>query len=279
MEANKIGADASKAFSDNRNVKAVDVKLSVNPPTNILAEPIDASSVSISWTAPAVPVDHFNIYRSLSVDGQYILIGQAANTEYRDSGLSTSTTYYYKIVSVTENATSIQAGPVSATTFAEQGGTITANALNCTCVQLDWTVTEQYNSFKIYRALQETGQFQLVATTAGTARRFIDCGLIPNETYIYRLEGQATTGIILGPVSVSTPTCSCCCCCEPCCCMPCCDPCRFKSSELCCCPQTQRYDPCCCNCHSYTYCLASCCNYCCCQPLNCCSSNGRRARF
>jgi hypothetical protein len=69
-------------------------------PSNLTATAIDANSVNLAWADNSNNELGFQIERALSVTGPWVLAGTVgANvTSFTDSGLSASTTYYYRVL-------------------------------------------------------------------------------------------------------------------------------------------------------------------------------------
>lgn len=108
-----------------------------------------SASISLSWTAStdAVGVTGYKIFRSSSSGGTYTEVGTSATNSYTNTGLSSSTTYYYKVSAYdAANNNSAQSGASSgiATQAAQSGGqtvsgingpvgpSLTTNATSCT---------------------------------------------------------------------------------------------------------------------------------------------------
>jgi hypothetical protein len=85
------------------------------------------NKVVLQWTTES-EVDNagFNLYRSVSEDGEYLKINeslipaqgsstQGASYEFVDRGLQNRKTYYYKLEDIDLKGTSTMHGPVSAT--------------------------------------------------------------------------------------------------------------------------------------------------------------------
>src|SRR4051812_42884944 len=92
----------------------------VPPPTALEVDGVDASSVSLSWTAaPGVP--GYRVLRATRSGGPYATVNQdpVTATTFEDTGVQPGTTYFYVVESVTAaGATSPPTGEVSATTGA-----------------------------------------------------------------------------------------------------------------------------------------------------------------
>lgn len=83
-------------------------------------------AISVNWTNPtASDFSHVDVYQSTSSGGTYALVGKSSGTSFVKVGLSTTTTYYYKVKAVdfTGNQSAFS-GVVSATTTAAPAATI-----------------------------------------------------------------------------------------------------------------------------------------------------------
>ena len=69
----------------------------VGIPTGLNATATSNSSVSLSWSAPAGAVDHYQIERSAHVNGPFLLLGTSAGTTYTDSTVSANNAYLYRV--------------------------------------------------------------------------------------------------------------------------------------------------------------------------------------
>jgi len=104
-------------------------------PDNLRASGITDSSISLVWTA-LNGVAGYNIYRSNSEYGTYTKVnsGNINTAEYTDTGVSSNTTYYYKVTAVTSSIESLQSTQISAST-----GTIVTGA--SLVAKLNWLDT------------------------------------------------------------------------------------------------------------------------------------------
>lgn len=69
-------------------------------PTNLVATATSTSSVSLSWNAGSGSVDHYEIQRSTSKNGPFTTLSNTTSTSFTDNGLSSTTTYIYRVRSV-----------------------------------------------------------------------------------------------------------------------------------------------------------------------------------
>lgn len=72
-------------------------------PSGLVATAISNAQVSITWTAPGVPVDHYELQRSQSVAGPFSTIASPSTTNFTDTnatGLTGSVAYLYRVRAV-----------------------------------------------------------------------------------------------------------------------------------------------------------------------------------
>jgi hypothetical protein len=103
--------------------------------------------INLSWTADTAPtnctISGYNVFRSTSSGFTPSSSNQIASgvtsTSYSSTGLSASTTYYYKIEAVDSHGTSAASGQASATTLSSGSG----GSSGCT---VDYTISPQNSS-------------------------------------------------------------------------------------------------------------------------------------
>jgi hypothetical protein len=115
-------------------------------PSGLAGTAASSSSINLSWTADTAPanctISSYNVFRSTTSgftpsSSNQIASGVTA-TSYSSTGLSASTTYYYKIEAVDAAGTSAASSQASATTPASSGG-----GSGCT---VDYTISPQNNT-------------------------------------------------------------------------------------------------------------------------------------
>src|SRR6185436_5227937 len=84
--------------------------------TGLIATPASSSQITLNWTANTEPdLNHYDVYRSTTNGftvtlGVTVPVGSSVTNSYPDTGLSASTTYYYRVGAV-DNSGNL--GPVS----------------------------------------------------------------------------------------------------------------------------------------------------------------------
>ena len=89
----------------------------MSPPSSLTATAVSSSQINLSWTDNSTETG-FRIERSSSSSGPYTQIATAGTnvTTYSNSGLSASTTYYYRVRAYNANGNSASSSVASATT-------------------------------------------------------------------------------------------------------------------------------------------------------------------
>ncbi|MGA2351339.1 MAG: cellulose binding domain-containing protein [Terracidiphilus sp.] len=116
-------------------------------PSGLAATTSSSSVINLSWTADTAPtnctISGYNVFRSTSSGFTPSSSNQIASgvtsTSYSSTGLSASTTYYYKIEAVDSHGTSAASGQASATTLSSGSG----GSSGCT---VDYTISPQNSS-------------------------------------------------------------------------------------------------------------------------------------
>jgi hypothetical protein len=103
-------------------------------PTGLTATASSSSAIALSWTAVTPPANciiaSYSVYSSITngfTPSSSNLIASVTGTSYTNTGLATSTTYYYKVEAVDSFGTSAASAQASATTLAASGGTSIAS--------------------------------------------------------------------------------------------------------------------------------------------------------
>jgi hypothetical protein len=88
-------------------------------PTGLSATAVSSSQINLNWADNGESdLDHYNVYRSMTSGGPYALIDDnVTSSDYSDTGLAASTTYYYVVTAVDTSANeSVKSNEASDTT-------------------------------------------------------------------------------------------------------------------------------------------------------------------
>ncbi len=186
-----------------------------NAPTGLAATATSSSSVNLSWSAVTPPancsITSYAVFRSLtngftpSANNQ---VGTASGTSFTDSGLSASTTYYYKVEAVDGAGSSAPSAQASVTTQASGSCTVTPNppsgvtatATSSSTVNVSWSAVAppancSIGSYLVFRSTTSgftPSSGNQVGSTSGTT--FNDSGLSASTTYYYKVEAVDAAG-------------------------------------------------------------------------------------
>jgi hypothetical protein len=174
-----------------------------NAPSSLLASPASSSQINLSWVDNSTNETGFKVERATSSAGPWTQIGTTGTnvTSYASTGLSASTTYYYRVRATSTAGDSAYSNAAGATTLSATSGDTTppsvptgfrAWAATCTQVGLGWTASTDtggsgLKGYKIYR----NGVFYMQVATAGT---MLDTVPDPSQTYSYAVSAIDNAG-------------------------------------------------------------------------------------
>ncbi|HYL67299.1 MAG TPA: spherulation-specific family 4 protein, partial [Nitrosopumilaceae archaeon] len=125
---NSIGTSSPSSMSSTTTSSATSVPSS---PAVLTAKTASSSQINLSWTAPTnnggSAITNYNIYRSTSSGTETFLVRIGNVLSYSDTGLSSGTTYFYKVTAVNSAGESTQSN--EATTSLTTPTTNTSNDL------------------------------------------------------------------------------------------------------------------------------------------------------
>jgi hypothetical protein len=197
-------------------------------PGGLTALASSASVINLTWTAVTPPanctIGSYSVYGSTIsgfTPGPSTLIASAlTGTTYSNTGLTSSTTYYYVVEALDADGASSPSAQVSAKTSAPSCSTlpsaptgVTATATSSTAIGLSWTaVTPPANctisSYNVYGSTTSgftPGSGNLVAS-AVTATTYTNTGLSGSTTYYYVIEAVDSDGNSAASTQTSATT-------------------------------------------------------------------------
>ncbi len=178
-------------------------------PTDVEVSIVEASdSLRLSWSAVGF-ADGYWVYRATSSGGPYSKLGEAATgeTEYTDTSVDTSSTYYYKVVSVSETY-----GPNDNTDIVQNYLDDIAYVLGSTAIDaptgvqgqsdetdgtmdLTWTGVAGADTYRVYRSNYATYGYEAIHTTSSNTTSYSDNNNLKHGlTYYYRVTAIAAAG-------------------------------------------------------------------------------------
>ncbi len=169
-------------------------------PTGLSATAASISQINLSWTGSPGAVS-YRIKRATVNGGPYATLPVPVNTTtYSDTGLSSSTTYYYVVSAINgsgESADSAQTGATTLTAPPEAPTSLTA-ILGTGRVTLTWAASGGATSYAIKRATTSGGPYTTLATDL-TGTSYTDTSISHDTAYYYVVVATNADGT--GPAS------------------------------------------------------------------------------
>jgi len=179
-----------------RIVKGTVAPVAPAAPTNLAATTVSSSQINLSWTDNANNENGFKVEQSTdgTMFAQIATVGSNA-ISFSVTGLSASTTYFYRVVSFNAAGNSSFSNTASATTSAAPPAVpaapsgLTATTISRTQINLSWTDNSGNESgFRIERCKTAScTNFLQVAQVGANVTTFADTGVTKNTAYNYRV--------------------------------------------------------------------------------------------
>jgi hypothetical protein len=168
-------------------------------PANLRGGVTSSTQVTLTWTDNSVNETAFAIERS--TDGvNFTLIAWTPRnaTSFTDSGLTTGSTYYYRVKATGTLGDSGYSNVVGLTVVAPPAPAAPSNLTASASVrgQISLTWTDNSNNevgFRVYRSL-DGNTWTLISTVGTNGTSFTDTGLTPGTTYFYRVRSFNGSG-------------------------------------------------------------------------------------
>jgi uncharacterized protein (TIGR02145 family) len=156
-------------------------------------------SITLKWSA--VPgATAYRVYSSASSDGTYTLTGSVTSPTFKHSGLTSGTTYYYRISAFGASGESERSSPASAKTIVFYAP-IFVNATGETdgSVLIGWNKVVGAVGYKVYAGASETGAYSLLGTVPSSSEALYTYeyrheGLELGATYYYKVSAYSGNG-------------------------------------------------------------------------------------
>jgi len=185
-------------------------------PTGLTATASSSSAIALSWTAVTPPanctISSYSVYGSTSSgftpSSSNLIANGVTGTTYTNTGLTASTTYYYKVEAVDAEGSSAASAQSSAETQAASCTTVpsaptglTATATSSSTINLSWTaVTPPANctisSYNVYESTTNgfTPSSSNLIASGLTSTSYSSTGLTASTIYYYLVEALDSDG-------------------------------------------------------------------------------------
>ena len=162
----------------------------------IKAETASKTSIKTTWTA-VEGASSYQLYRAESKNGAFTKIATTASTSFKDTGLTTGKTYYYKVIAGVGGTASDASNTAYAKATLPTVLHMKANRAAVSEVQTSWSKVAGAKSYNLYISTQKDSGYKLVTNT--TAIEYRVTGLKTKNTYYFKV--CATDGTIEGASS------------------------------------------------------------------------------
>ncbi len=173
-------------------------------PANVSATAVSGTKVNVSWNAVSGAAG-YEVFRSTSENGNYTKLGAVTTTSRDCPGLTSWTTYYFKVRAYTEiDGTKVYgdfSSVVSAMPIPAAATGLKTKVLSATKVNVSWNAVNGADGYEVYRCTTKTGTYSRMGTVTTTSR---DCpGLTTGKTYYFKVRAyKEVDGVMVyGPYS------------------------------------------------------------------------------
>lgn len=170
-------------------------------PSNLIATASGSSVINLIWTDNSLDETSFVLQRSLSSGSGFATIATlvANTTTYSNSGLNSSTTYFYKVQAVNSTGGSAWSNIAYATTAVSgppaAPGNLTASATGCNSVLLNWVDNSgNETNFELRRSTSQSGTYSTIATLPANTTTYTNSGLTKGRKYYYKVRATNSAG-------------------------------------------------------------------------------------
>jgi titin len=182
------------AYSDTLTVTTAAAPPPPAAPTNLVATPISAAEIRLTWQDNATDEQYYRIERS--TDGttfSEIGLTGANTTTWSNTNLAAETTYFYRVRATAGAGASAYSNTASATTGSAPNApsNLSATALGADSIRITWqdnAADEQY--YRVERSA-DGATFSQVALLLANTTAWTNYSLTPSTTYLYRVRGSA----------------------------------------------------------------------------------------
>jgi RHS repeat-associated protein len=167
-------------------------------PSNLTATATSSSQINLTWMDNSSNEMEFQIERSTDGGNSFTLIHTASSNSvnYTNTGLTTGSTYHYRLRAVNSGGNSDYSNSASASlTVPSAPSGLSATAANSSQINLTWTDNSNNEiGFRIERSLTLGSGYNEVHVTGANESTWSNTGLSAGTTYHYRIRATNHVG-------------------------------------------------------------------------------------
>lgn len=171
-------------------------------PSGLILTVVSSSQIDLAWTDNSDDETGFRVQRATSANGNYTTLTttNANATSYSATGLSSGTTYYFRVSAVNSsgNSNSVSASATTSAptpTIPNAASNLTATVVSSTQINLTWVDNSSNETgFKVERALSAGGVYTTLVTTNANTTSYSVTGLVAGTTYYFRVSAVNSAG-------------------------------------------------------------------------------------
>jgi hypothetical protein len=169
-------------------------------PSGLTANKVSSSRIDLVWTDNSDNETGFKVERRASGESTFTEIAgslSAGSTSYSSTGLSSNTTYYYRVRAYNGLGNSSYTDTASATTddvAPAAPGNLTATAISSSRIGLTWTDNSNNETSFIIQRSENNINFSQVTTVTSNTASYTDTGLTASILYYYRVLAHNAIG-------------------------------------------------------------------------------------
>jgi len=198
----KVRAVNSDGSSDYSSVAYATTQSSSS---NLTATASGYNQIYLTW--PSISgTSYYILSRSTSYSGSYSTVTVTPSTSYTDTGLSSGTTYYYKVEAINSSGSYIYYSNITNATAnsSSSSGNLTATSSGSNQIYLSWPTISGTTYYILSRSTSYSGSYSTVTITPSTG--YTDTGLSTGTTYYYKVEAINSSGSYIYTSNIANAT-------------------------------------------------------------------------
>lgn len=165
-------------------------------PSNLKANSSGYNSINLQWGAVS-GASGYEVWRSTTANGKYTLVTTLkAVTNYKNSGLTTGKTYYYKVKAYRMEGTKKVYGRTSSVVNAKPIPAVPTNTkavrVNATSIKITWKGASGASGYEVYGSTSKTGKYKLIQSSSSSS--CLNKGLKKGKYYYYKVRSYKMVG-------------------------------------------------------------------------------------